>query len=205
MNDDAANLLAFLRNGFPQAPPQPQLSSTQLLNLIAQYQQQQQLNNLLQSSPLGSIAQNLLLLQQQQRQAMGVQASPQKQTDQHIAAETKKTSKQGMTALKITLDHHQMQQQPLSSSTSHSIDEGVMTSSTSPTETVSGTVSPMHDDVYEHEMPKEAEHAAIKRPAAIQDMLLKKKKKARLDGLMNGLFQKKVAFFFGCLTLITPL
>lgn len=65
-----------------------------------------------------------------------------------------------------------------------------MTSSNSPTETASGTASPLHEE--DHELPKEPEHTSLKRPGAIQDLLLKKKKKARLDGLMDGLFNKKV-------------
>lgn len=76
-----------------------------------------------------------------------------------------------------------------------------MTSSNSPTETASGTASPLHEE--DHELPKEPEHASLKRPGAIQDLLLKKKKKARLDGLMDGLFNKKViktGFFKNWLT-----
>jgi hypothetical protein len=172
MSDDAAaNLLAFLRNGF-QAPPQ-NTGVQQLLSLIQAQQQNQALFNNIQYLP------QLQLLQAQS-------TLPSVLTSPHIESKPNKLVSPSLTALKLNLDH-QNNQAPLSSTTS--IDEGVMTSSNSPTETVSGTVSPVHED---HELPKEPEHASLKRPAAIQDMLMKKKKKARLDGLMDGLLNKKV-------------
>lgn len=200
MSDEAtANLVALLRNGISPAQ--------QLLQLLqAQSQQQANLmNSLNYLSPL-QLLQNL----------SGQDAFAAHQSTQQIAQPTTKVQQQpqidiktpkqvkpkpsqfspSLTALKLNLDHHQMSnamhahadQPPLSSTTS--IDEGVMTSSNSPTETGSGAVSPLNED--DHELPKEPEHASLKRPAAIQDMLLKNKKKARLDGLMDGLLNKKV-------------
>ncbi|KAI6176055.1 Transcription factor AP-2 [Aphelenchoides bicaudatus] len=204
MSDEAtANLVALLRNGI--SPAQQLL---QLLQAQQQLQQSQQQANLMNSfnylSPL-QLLQNL----------SGQDAFAAHQSPQQVAQPTKNTQQQpqidiktpkqskpkssqfspSLTALKLNLDHHQTNnamhahtdQPPLSSTTS--IDEGVMTSSNSPTETGSGAVSPLHED--DHELPKESEHTSLKRPAAIQDMLLKNKKKARLDGLMDGLLNKK--------------
>jgi hypothetical protein len=201
--------LAFLRNGFQ--PAQQLLNLIQAQQQLQQNQQQQQqtavLNSLQYLSPLQLIQNHL----NGQQNALAKQQSPQRATIQPTPTQIDSTKAQklvkpensqfspSLTALKLNLDHHQMHnslqthhdQPPLSSTTS--IDESVMmTSSNSPTETVSGTVSPMHED--EHELPKEPAHASLKRPAAIQDMLMKKKKKARLDGLMDGLFNKKVIF-----------
>lgn len=206
MSDDAANLLAFLRNGIP--PAQQLINLLQAQHQLQQNQQQQAVfNSMPYLSPL-QLLQNQL--NNNDPNLLVNQHSPQKiqqpQPNVHPAQQQTKFPKPGqfspsLTALKLNLENHQMhnpmqvhQNQPLSSSTS--IDEGVMTSTNSPTETVSGTVSPMHDDREEHGLPKEPEHASLKRPAAIQDMLMKKKKK-RLDGVLDGLMMnKKVAFDF---------
>ncbi|KAI6239621.1 Transcription factor AP-2 [Aphelenchoides fujianensis] len=176
-------LAEFLRKGhFPQANS----------SLLQQQQQQQALNaDLLQQflhNPM------LLLHYQMQQAANGLQQSP-----VHAAAtapqspSVRKTPKESaaaggierpnpvlppMAALQLNLAqsmhsaHHE--HQPLSSTTS--IDEGPAPPRRTTTTSTSTSC------------PKEAEHADRKRPAEIQNLLLKK---ARLDTLMDGLKQKK--------------
>lgn len=210
MSDD---FIALLRSGIPVPPAQQLISFLQAQHQLNQMNQlnQQQHQQLNQQQQQQNILNALQFLDSHQLlQNIGDQAafhqSPQR-VQQTIIPQDDKTPKKiknelpqlsaSLPALKLNLDGHQMHRQththndqpPLSSTTS--IDEGVMTSSNSPTETASGTASPLHED--DHELPKEPEHTRLKRPAAIQDMLLKNKKKARLDGLMEGLFNKKVS------------
>jgi hypothetical protein len=200
-DDDSAKLLTFLRNGI--TPTQQLLNLLQAQAQVQQNQQQAVYNSLQYLNPL-QLLQNLsnpsAFAQSPQHVAQTVQNGPQQDSKTSKQEKLKSTQfSPSMAALKLNLDHSHMQntthahsdQPPLSSISS--IDEGILTSSNSPTETASGATSP-HED--EHELPKESEHTSLKRPAAIQDMLMKKKKKARLDGLMDGLINKKVSTFY---------
>ncbi|KAI6237108.1 Transcription factor AP-2 [Aphelenchoides besseyi] len=146
----------------------------QQLEFAANLFPQQQLElaaNLLQQQPLALLA----LMQQFQTAGM-----PQVQ-----AADQEPQTK--LTALELNIEQPaigvKLEDQPHSAVTS--VDEGVITSSTSPTETASGTPSPRHANGDEGGLPKESEQQRRKRPSAIHNLLSNTKKKPRLDSLVD--------------------
>lgn len=189
MDQNAASLLSLL-NGIARPNQNPQQQMFQILQQLQQSQQQpQQMNPALTQQLLMALAQH----QQQAGSDFLNMGSPQAQRQvktpkrKSVVKENEppmgypvKVEPQNvssMTSLKLKIDqqngHHSL---PLSSLTS--IDDGLHSSSTSPTETHSGPGSPLESENLE--LPKEHEHADRKRPAAIAELLHNKKKRLEL-------------------------
>ena len=131
---------------------------------------------------------------QQSRQSRAKTSAAKKQQQQPPSQQQQPLASQlspSLTQLKLNLDAATgADTQPLSSVTS--LDEGVLTSWTSPAETASGAASPTAADD-EHTLPREHENASRKRPTEIQNLLLKKNKRIKCIDAISDILQKKVS------------